>query len=45
MNYNILVAEDSHGHILEYGATKQLPLEGTKTIQGVCVVIIIFAMF
>ncbi|KAF8230148.1 hypothetical protein L208DRAFT_1438505 [Tricholoma matsutake] len=24
---------DSHAHILEYGATKQLPLEGTKTIQ------------
>ncbi|KAF9467258.1 amidohydrolase family-domain-containing protein [Collybia nuda] len=24
---------DSHAHILEYGATQQLPLEGTKTIQ------------
>ncbi|TFK44572.1 amidohydrolase family-domain-containing protein [Crucibulum laeve] len=24
---------DSHGHILEYGASQQLPLEGTKTIQ------------
>ncbi|KAF8813640.1 hypothetical protein BYT27DRAFT_7083829 [Phlegmacium glaucopus] len=24
---------DSHGHILEYGATQQLPLEGSKTIQ------------
>ncbi|KAJ7235541.1 amidohydrolase family-domain-containing protein [Mycena rebaudengoi] len=23
---------DSHGHILEYGATRQLPLEGTATI-------------
>ncbi|KAF5389360.1 hypothetical protein D9757_004382 [Collybiopsis confluens] len=25
---------DSHAHILEYGATLQLPLEGTKTING-----------
>ncbi|KAJ6570591.1 amidohydrolase 3 [Mycena vulgaris] len=24
---------DSHGHILEYGASRQLPLEGTKTIN------------
>ncbi|ESK85235.1 hypothetical protein Moror_11382 [Moniliophthora roreri MCA 2997] len=24
---------DSHAHILEYGASRQLPLEGTKTIQ------------
>ncbi|KAF8972938.1 amidohydrolase family-domain-containing protein [Flammula alnicola] len=24
---------DSHGHILEYGATQQLPLESTKSIQ------------
>ncbi|KIY48037.1 hypothetical protein FISHEDRAFT_65887 [Fistulina hepatica ATCC 64428] len=24
---------DSHGHILEYGASRELPLEGTKTIQ------------
>ncbi|KAF8894936.1 amidohydrolase family-domain-containing protein [Gymnopilus junonius] len=24
---------DSHAHILEYGATQQLPLEGAKTIQ------------
>ncbi|CAA7259249.1 unnamed protein product [Cyclocybe aegerita] len=24
---------DSHAHILEYGATQQLPLEGSKTIQ------------
>ncbi|KAG5719455.1 putative amidohydrolase ytcJ [Termitomyces sp. T112] len=24
---------DSHAHILEYGATQQLPLEGTKTVQ------------
>ncbi|RDB25349.1 putative amidohydrolase YtcJ [Hypsizygus marmoreus] len=24
---------DSHAHILEYGATQQLPLEGTKTIE------------
>ncbi|RDX40454.1 hypothetical protein OH76DRAFT_1490256 [Lentinus brumalis] len=23
---------DSHGHVLEYGATKQMPLEGTSTI-------------
>lgn len=29
------IVKDSHAHILEYGATKQLPLEGTKTIQGV----------
>ncbi|KAJ3518136.1 hypothetical protein NLJ89_g62 [Agrocybe chaxingu] len=26
---------DSHAHILEYGATQQLPLEGSKTIQGI----------
>ncbi|KAK1229178.1 hypothetical protein PQX77_007750 [Marasmius sp. AFHP31] len=25
---------DSHAHILEYGASAELPLEGTKTIQG-----------
>ncbi|KAG6832492.1 hypothetical protein H0H87_001417 [Tephrocybe sp. NHM501043] len=24
---------DSHAHILEYGASKELPLEGTKTIE------------
>ncbi|TFK83915.1 hypothetical protein K466DRAFT_497548 [Polyporus arcularius HHB13444] len=24
---------DSHGHVLEYGATKQMPLEGTSTIE------------
>ncbi|KAK6985112.1 Amidohydro-3 domain-containing protein [Favolaschia claudopus] len=24
---------DSHGHLLEYGASKQLPLEGTSTIN------------
>ncbi|KAG7090870.1 hypothetical protein E1B28_009951 [Marasmius oreades] len=24
---------DSHAHILEYGASRELPLEGTKTIQ------------
>ncbi|KAJ7287350.1 amidohydrolase family-domain-containing protein [Mycena rebaudengoi] len=24
---------DAHGHILEYGASRQLPLEGTKDIQ------------
>ncbi|KDR75392.1 hypothetical protein GALMADRAFT_123246 [Galerina marginata CBS 339.88] len=26
---------DSHAHILEYGATQQLPLEGAKSIQDV----------
>ncbi|KAI0666716.1 amidohydrolase family-domain-containing protein [Trametes maxima] len=25
---------DSHAHVLEYGATKQMPLEGTKSISG-----------
>jgi hypothetical protein len=25
---------DSHAHILEYGAARQLPLEGAKTIRG-----------
>jgi hypothetical protein len=25
---------DSHGHLLEYGASRQLPLEGTTTISG-----------
>lgn len=25
---------DSHGHILEYGAMTQLPLEGTRSIAG-----------
>ncbi|KAJ7141779.1 amidohydrolase family-domain-containing protein [Mycena crocata] len=25
---------DSHGHILEYGASRQLPLEGTETINA-----------
>jgi hypothetical protein len=37
MVYGVLMShtiKDSHAHILEYGATKQLPLEGTKTIQG-----------
>jgi predicted amidohydrolase YtcJ len=27
-------AADSHAHILEYGAAKQLPLEGAKSIKG-----------
>lgn len=25
---------DSHGHILEYGASRQLPLEGAKDSKG-----------
>lgn len=28
------LSSDSHAHILEYGATQQLPLEDTETIQG-----------
>jgi hypothetical protein len=28
---------DSHAHILEYGSTLQLPLEGTKTINGLLI--------
>jgi len=25
---------DSHAHVLEYGATQQLPLEEARSIQG-----------
>lgn len=32
---------DSHAHILEYGASQQLPLEGTKTIQGTEIITIL----
>ena len=27
---------DSHAHVLEYGATQQLPLEGTDSVEGEC---------
>ena len=30
-----LSLSDSHAHILEYGGVQQLPLEGTKSVEGI----------
>lgn len=37
--WRLLKVVDSHAHILEFGATLQLPLEGTKTINGLFLII------
>ena len=32
--FNLYLPADSHVHTLEYGFTKVLPLEGTRTVRG-----------